>query len=143
MTLGPTKDSSAHGFSSPRSKSVLHDPFESPFSSTPILTGSSSYQNSSAETDEKEHIYQYIRSLDGVEDILYEVPPYNHSPPPLPTLGEHSDFYVASHSYNQDAVLHIHHASQSSHNAKQFSEYLAEKGLPVREAYYLWALLKN
>jgi hypothetical protein len=51
--------------------------------------------------------------------------------------------YLLSHGYETSAILEIASASIASSTVVDFIGHLCPKGLPVKEAEYLWGLLSG
>jgi hypothetical protein len=70
-------------------------------------------------------------------------PPIHNAPdePPFRDLGALAEGYITAHGFDGSSNRQIHYAFEKSNNMDEFVEYLADKGMAVMEAKWLWALI--
>jgi hypothetical protein len=92
-------------------------------------------------TASSRRIHQYERSLAGITSVLYE--PRPSTPSGIPSLGNLGNRYVETHGYHESAIRYIQSAYERSNNVGEFTDYLSERGLPEREAHFLWLIING
>jgi hypothetical protein len=68
-------------------------------------------------------------------------PPAVDDDTPLPFLGNLAKSYLQAHGYDTSSILHISCSYQQSSSADDFTDSLSRKGLPVKEAKFLWDII--
>ena len=86
-------------------------------------------------------VYQNIRNLQGVVRSTTDNTPLNVTLPPF--LNDATKDYLVSHGYETSVIMEIMTASITSLGVVEFLGNLCPKGLPVKEAEYLWRLISS
>jgi hypothetical protein len=85
-------------------------------------------------------IFQHVRTLKGVVGSITDRNPLD-TKFPFFSFGEAVKEYLLAHGYEASAVKEIATASLTSSTVVDFIGHLCPKGLPVKEAEYLWGLI--
>jgi hypothetical protein len=86
-------------------------------------------------------IYQYIRNLRGIVDVLYQ--PRERMEDPPPSLGALADSYLDAHGYGSASIFYIHGAYEQCDNIEDFADELCTLGMARKEAWWLWEIISN
>jgi hypothetical protein len=84
-------------------------------------------------------IYQHVRNLKGVVRSMTDPTSQNSTIPTV--IGNTLKDYLLSHGYEATAVMEILAASVASLTVIDFMGHLCPKGLPIKEAEYMWGLI--
>jgi hypothetical protein len=89
-------------------------------------------------------VYQHIRKLNGIIrsiDRQPDIPADDDGS--IPKLGPATDSYLNTHGYTVGAISRIEHAFETYKSSQAFINYLHSRGMPWREAEYVWDLLQR
>lgn len=86
-------------------------------------------------------IFQHVRTLKGVVGSITDRTPLDTRFPFL--FGDAVKEYLLAHGYEASAIKEIATASSTSSTVVDFIGQLCPKGLPVKEAEYLWGLISS
>lgn len=90
----------------------------------------------------RQKVHQHVRNLQGIVETLVQ-PSAVEDKTPWPFLGDTAMDYLRSHGYDTPSVLHIASIYQQAHSDEDFVNQLADKGLPVTEARFLYRIIDN
>ena len=85
-------------------------------------------------------VFQHIHNLTGITATVTN-PPTVDDDTPLPFLRNLAKAYLQAHGYDTSSILHISYYYQQSSCADDFINGLSRKGLPVKEAKFLWNII--
>jgi hypothetical protein len=89
-------------------------------------------------------VYQHIRRLDGIIRTISRPPDFaTDDDQSIPKLGPATDSYLSAHGYTIGAISQIEHAFDIHLTSQAFINYLSSRGMPWREAEYVWGLLQK
>lgn len=89
-------------------------------------------------------VYQHIRSLNGIIRSIERQPDIpTDDDETIPKFGPATDSYLTTHGYSVGAISRIEHAVETYKTSQAFINYLHSRGMPWREAEYLWGLLER
>jgi hypothetical protein len=86
-------------------------------------------------------IYQYVRNLRGIKGYLEAPTPSEDDDEVGTLLGYWAYSYVKAHGYTSNSIRHIQHAFEEFNTSEEFTDYLADMGMPQAEAEWLWKLI--
>jgi hypothetical protein len=89
-------------------------------------------------------VYQHVRNLNGIIrsiDRHLDIPADDDGS--IPKLGPTTDSYLSTHGYTVGAISCIEHAVETHKSSQAFINYLHSRGMPWREAEYVWDLLQG
>src|ERR1700722_330603 len=117
------------------------------FSSFPVVPPPSptiSRSQSTSSTPSTEPVYQHVRSLKGIIRTITKPPNVaTDDDQSIPDLGLATNSYLSAHGYNVGAIYQIEHAFNIHQTSQGFINYLHSRGMPWKEAEYVWGLLQG
>lgn len=86
-------------------------------------------------------IVHNVRSLCGIIAHVKEGEAPVSDTKAAPSLGYQANFYLETHGYTDDAKALIGVSFHTAHDEEHFIQHMAEKGMPMLEALYIYTLI--